>query len=321
MADYYEALQKQQELKKVWCSDGGMRALEYFYKHLEEDGQQMAKITHQMYSHSLKYGECFYWSRTIVDMISVAARTMPHHWSFLPNILPAPNGFFWFSKTVDTPLTDEQKNHIKEVDPRIDPDAHGPLQMHALTWTYISVDAEGRYALLSPPYKLSPISCDDRVAVVTFDFHKDEPESPPVPVWPLIISVGATLEQMINKLGDNTYSINDMTLFAAMLAFLQQKIVIPVRQAAPRSFRRQAAREQRELPPLNVIKLRHHIYKKTDGEPHEVDWAWQWLVKGHWRDQWYPSIQRHQPIWISPYMKGPEDKPFKDSERIFAVIR
>jgi len=28
-----------------------------------------------------------------------------------------------------------------------------------------------------------------------------------------------------------------------------------------------------------------------------------------WHDQWYPSEQIHRQIWISPYVKGPEDKP------------
>ncbi len=29
-----------------------------------------------------------------------------------------------------------------------------------------------------------------------------------------------------------------------------------------------------------------------------------WIVKGHWRNQWYASIEGHKPKWIDPYFKG-----------------
>lgn len=51
-----------------------------------------------------------------------------------------------------------------------------------------------------------------------------------------------------------------------------------------------------------------------------VDWAWQWAVRGHWRDQ--PTKEGTKLIWIHPYIKGPEDKPLKpDAGRVFAVTR
>ncbi len=29
-----------------------------------------------------------------------------------------------------------------------------------------------------------------------------------------------------------------------------------------------------------------------------------WIVKGHWRNQWYASLDGHKPKWIDPYTKG-----------------
>jgi hypothetical protein len=29
-----------------------------------------------------------------------------------------------------------------------------------------------------------------------------------------------------------------------------------------------------------------------------------WLVRGHWRNQWYPSIEKNKPLWVDPYWKG-----------------
>ena len=48
----------------------------------------------------------------------------------------------------------------------------------------------------------------------------------------------------------------------------------------------------------------------------EVDWSCQWWVSGHWRRQWYPSTKTHKPVWVAPYIKGPPDKPLKDSVRL-----
>jgi hypothetical protein len=35
----------------------------------------------------------------------------------------------------------------------------------------------------------------------------------------------------------------------------------------------------------------------------------RWYVRGHWRNQWYPSRDEHRPIWIPSYIKGPDGAP------------
>jgi hypothetical protein len=52
------------------------------------------------------------------------------------------------------------------------------------------------------------------------------------------------------------------------------------------------------------------------------EWSCRWLVRGHWRQQWCPGRREHRPIWITPYVRGPGDKPFKaPSAKVFAVVR
>lgn len=29
-----------------------------------------------------------------------------------------------------------------------------------------------------------------------------------------------------------------------------------------------------------------------------------WIVRGHWRNQWYSSLDCHKPKWIDPHWKG-----------------
>jgi hypothetical protein len=42
-----------------------------------------------------------------------------------------------------------------------------------------------------------------------------------------------------------------------------------------------------------------------------ADYSCRFMVRGHWRNQWCPSLQSHRQTWIAPYVKGPPDKPFK----------
>lgn len=41
----------------------------------------------------------------------------------------------------------------------------------------------------------------------------------------------------------------------------------------------------------------------------------RWVVRGHLRNQWYPSISGHQLKWIDPHVKGPENAPFVETVR------
>jgi len=46
------------------------------------------------------------------------------------------------------------------------------------------------------------------------------------------------------------------------------------------------------------------------------------MVRAHTRQQWYPSLSKHLPTLIGPYIKGPEDKPLKPrTTPVFLVNR
>lgn len=112
-----------------------------------------------------------------------------------------------------------------------------------------------------------------------------------------------------------------LQLFACGCLWLQQKIVTASQAPLTRAAQRRLAREGID-PKCLVVELRSKQYTRTtpEEESHHVDWAWQWAVRGHWRDQ--PTKDGTKLIWIHPYIKGPEDKPLKpDAGRVFAVTR
>lgn len=112
------------------------------------------------------------------------------------------------------------------------------------------------------------------------------------------------------------------TAIAAQLEFMNLEIVAAEPVQHSRQVRRAAERENRPLPDLRVITLRRQK-RNSDGKETDVDWSCRWLVGGHWRNQWYPSTMEHKPVYIVPYVKGPENKPFRENhaEKIFVVER
>ena len=96
--------------------------------------------------------------------------------------------------------------------------------------------------------------------------------------------------------------------------FLSQ--VVEVEPAPiPRQARRALARRGEESPLVYVVKLRRAVTKDAPATPEgvsDVEWQCKWLVRGHWRKQWCPSKEQHEMRWIAPYIKGPEDKPFRE---------
>jgi len=114
-------------------------------------------------------------------------------------------------------------------------------------------------------------------------------------------------------------------LFATLMTFLQQRIMVSSKFRADRMTRRRAEKAARKpiTEDINVIQLRRVEHRTGEGEHRDVEWACRWTVKGHWRNQPYGLAgQKHyRPKWIAPYIKGPEDKPLRNPERLFAVIR
>jgi hypothetical protein len=81
-----------------------------------------------------------------------------------------------------------------------------------------------------------------------------------------------------------------------------------------RPTKRRAKRYKMKEKNVTVIRLRRPKSKaEHEGEPMQHDH--RWVVRGHWRNQWFPSLDIHRQIYIHEYIKGPEDKPLRITER------
>jgi hypothetical protein len=83
---------------------------------------------------------------------------------------------------------------------------------------------------------------------------------------------------------------------------------------------RRLARQGVEPRQVRVITLRRPPGSAGDSESTR-DYHHQWIVRGHWRQQWYATRQVHRPVWIAPHIKGPEGAPLLGGEKVYALRR
>ena len=105
-----------------------------------------------------------------------------------------------------------------------------------------------------------------------------------------------------------------------LLAFLNSPFIEQRRERAFVSPKEQRAR--RIAPEaVTVVELRASVREAAQVEiaGDHRDWRYRWLVRGHYRAQWYASTKTHRVIWVASYLKGPEDRPLK--ETMYAVTR
>lgn len=96
-------------------------------------------------------------------------------------------------------------------------------------------------------------------------------------------------------------------------------IVEPER--APRAQRRQAQRAKVVNGEyVTVLRLRRHVRVAAEVAATR-DWSCRWIVRGHWRNQWYPSLGEHRQRYVAPHIKGPPDKPLQVSDRAVEFVR
>ena len=150
----------------------------------------------------------------------------------------------------------------------------------------------------------------------------DPPASIPSLVWVGKITWGDSWRRHIDR---SKGVFNDMLRhFLTTLRFMQQRILVdqPTVVTA-RAARRRLACAGIDDPQVRVILLRRRAYRAIDEETGvSVAWSCRWLVRGHWRAQFFPASGEHRPIWIAPYVKGPDGKPFRQPrETIFSVAR
>ena len=242
---------------------------------------------------ALRAAELFTWRSDLAKAALVAGQGLPSPVTLSEGLMPCENGLYLF----EAPL------HL--------PGSGYPVS--ALSWC-----AFGGYSLVNA-------------------YTTTEPSKLPRfgPLWSFacyVLQHGQDVDvasaEDVRKVGtDNDFDMRkgggsvNRFLVSSWL-WLSQRVMVVGKETGNRASRKLADRAQMSSS-VNVVILRR---ADRSLDPHAdtsaIEWNCQWLVRGHWRQQYYPSTGERRPLWIEPYVKGPDDKPFKAPvETVFAVNR
>lgn len=248
----------------------------------------------------LRYAETFCLDGAAATLVHQGSETMPTEAILDASVIPARYGFLLSSSA-----------HAFIVDSNTG--MHG---IRGFLWQHTTAQADGRGGILLLPV----CTTGQAFNALTIDY---------VLQWPYGVSLAESAQRNAELLGErqNLVSAGNgtvLSLFLAFCLFVQQRLLTMPSVRADRPARRRLEHAGWTAEPvIRVILLRR---RETNGqhvtEPTDHEWSCQWLVRGHWRQQFYPSKHLNQPIWITPYVKGPEDKPLKPPRAtVFAVVR
>lgn len=101
---------------------------------------------------------------------------------------------------------------------------------------------------------------------------------------------------------------------------MQQTLAVETTVEPDRAARKRLKRAGREPGAVRVIELRRPQGGGGAGDG-DRDYHHRWVVRGHWRQQWFPKREVHRPVWIAPHIKGPEGAPLIGGDKVYAWKR
>lgn len=250
----------------------------------------------------LRLAETYYWSPETASTLGSVAKDMPRNWRLLPEMCPSQAGFWWLAKPI-----------------ALDVEGTSTQPIRAISWGMERYRGKTDYLLIETWAEIRPGILDIAGrGVLLSGAHPDGEGKDHEATLATGIAISAAGE------GDTDSDHAAVLLTAAGLAFLDQRILVAPQERIDRHTRKRLEREGYQCEPLvRVVELRRKQAKSEHhGESDPVEWSHRWIVSGHWRQQWYPRLNANQPIWVMPYVKGPEDKPLKPPRaKVFAVVR
>lgn len=239
-----------------------------------------------------------YWvSREICEVIAASATALPD-WTLRADLFPTLSGFVWFEAPLPLPHGVNRYGEGLSASLRAIGWAGSPEQITITSF----VDAPGA------PHGLDVLPGTSEV----FGLPAAQVRQSAMRAEPLLPNQERS--QAASERFDTM-----LAFLGTLLLFIEQRIAITSQERAGRSARRRA---NTPLPAVIVVRLRRTAQAGQAGATGgTTDWRVRWMVRGHWRQQFHPSDHSHRPRWIRPYPKGPEGKPWKESRRLFEVVR
>lgn len=272
------------------------------------DPESAARELRDAEARRLRMAELYFVTSQMTDLAVTASQTLPE-FTLVPQDLPSPHGLVVFEKSFATTVTSENQTALPIVAV-----AWGPWHIARPSWSrggvwldfYTSTDLN-----LATDY-LGHLSQSERLAIRTrlgALCHDNEAQ---IPFDNKPIGRGG---------GDDTNNWLEVIRTVWMLMGQTIAALRDVRADRATSRRLVRARSYRPDALVRIIELRRRQAVESGPEDATREYYHQWIVRGHWRNQWYPSLNANRPVWIAPHIKGPEGAPLLGGEKIHALKR
>ena len=262
--------------------------------------------------------ELFFVSAEMADLAKVAADSMPD-FTLMPEDLPARSGLIYFDKPIDeftddligdeptqTSIVAASWSHWREA-PSSWP--HGGVW---ITW-YSDREANFRTTpAMDPALERWYRNCRSRLLL---DNETPQPFSPD----PMKAVLDGEIVSYRDVVADDSSTLRWVGVLKATWLLMQQSVATVTSVQPDRAARKRIRRSGSEPSLVRVIELRRPAHSGSGDGSREFHH--QWIVRGHWRQQWYPARQVHRPVWIAPHIKGPEGAPLLGGEKVYAWKR
>lgn len=268
---------------------------------------------------ALQRAETYSFGADPIVAITQAATLIPRDSPLSSVEVPTGAGWFWFSTPLQVQMTTVMPQDVT----------------HALLWGWTDVDGDVamRFAgfVRDDEGKLRPATAWSWPLRMTMaemlrfnreNYARDYEKDGGIRSGETVTVDAATTLAAIEALS---------AFFLAACVWFKQKILVSSQGHIERHARKRIMREhkQKEAPTVRVIALRASArQQRVEEEGASKDGSAErrlhvrFVVSGH------PRLQRCGPgradvklIWIAPYPKGPADAPFKERQKVFAVIR
>jgi hypothetical protein len=125
------------------------------------------------------------------------------------------------------------------------------------------------------------------------------------------------INNVIETMGEGDPRAHWLTFLRVMNRLMQERITLSTRYKAHRSTRKQAARAKLKIEDVIVVELRRRSQKSEKEGGSQRIYTHRWVVKGFWRNQYYPTLRSHRPKYIGGHVRGPKDKPLIVKKRVW----
>jgi hypothetical protein len=261
-----------------------------------------------VYSKALEYGDTFLMTKRFAELVHHARQSIPDQLMFDSAWVPTKYGWLWIEDTVPMPTLQDTPANRRVRQEAID--CGIALGIHALGWYTLPSGAVFCMGYRVTEAGFSPWSF--------FTLRQGD----------ILIDTVRNFDDLCadsaRKRGDIPYEdfryvrdrnmdmLHEVRWVYAAFHLMSQRLALTFDQEADRSLRRRFAKESiAPAPFLRVVTLRRMEAERPKGDGQAVDWHWQWIVRGHWQNQWYASKGEHKLIFIEAYVKGPENRPLK----------